>query len=70
MSLYFRRLYFPSSAHLVYTLPSLKYILVRENLGKRRENQTAALRKLGFIKRVDKGRITSVKDFKSWRFEG
>jgi len=25
--------------------------------------------KLGFIKRVDKGRITTVKDLESWRFE-
>ena len=25
--------------------------------------------KFGFIKRVDKGRITSVKDLESWRFE-
>ena len=25
--------------------------------------------KIGFIKRVDNGRITSVKDLKSWRFE-
>ena len=26
-------------------------------------------RKFGFIKRVDKGRITTVKDLESWRFE-
>ena len=26
--------------------------------------------KIGFIKRVDKGLITTVKDLESWRFEG
>ena len=29
----------------------------------------ACLQKFGFIKRVDKGWITTVKDLESWRFE-
>jgi len=30
---------------------------------------TLAWQKFGFIKRVDKGEITTVKDLESWRFE-
>ena len=32
-------------------------------------NNTSAKQKFGFIKRVDKGWITTVKDLESWRFE-
>ena len=35
----------------------------------RRNDFVLAVQKFGFIKRVDKGEITTVKDLESWRFE-
>ena len=45
--------------------------MVSQLLDKNYRNQAKHMlkQKFGFIKRVDKGEITTVKDLESWRFE-
>ena len=46
---------------------SNKFLVSKETVVLRRWERSK--QKFGFIKRVDKGEITTVKDFESWRFE-
>ena len=45
------------------------FIQQRTQTNERNELLEIAKQKFGFIKRVDKGWITTVKDLESWRFE-
>ena len=52
----------------LFTQPSYRKLFIEHNKNKYNNLDIVKL-KFGFIKRVDKGEITTVKDLESWRFE-